>query len=82
MYGPPRDCKKSFSLHKPLAQMIRHTVEAFIDVKLQRADISVALYQVSADVGGPALIKRTSQRVCKAIDGMLGDREGYKVAAR
>jgi AcrR family transcriptional regulator len=58
--------------YQPLAEMIRHTVEAFIDVKMERADISVALYQVSADVGGPAVVKRTSQRVRKAIERMLG----------
>src|ERR1039458_5699053 len=34
--------------HKPLAEMIREMVEAFVDAKMKRADISVALYQVSA----------------------------------
>src|ERR1700734_636323 len=31
--------------HRPLAEMIREMVEAFVDAKLDRADISVALYQ-------------------------------------
>jgi AcrR family transcriptional regulator len=57
--------------HKPLAQMMREMVEAFVDAKMERADISVALYRVSADVGGPALIKRFSQRTRKAIEAML-----------
>lgn len=57
--------------HKPLAEMIRETVEAFVDAKMERADISVALYRVSADVGGPALIKRISQRSRRAIEAML-----------
>jgi AcrR family transcriptional regulator len=57
--------------HKPLAEMIRETVEAFVDAKMDRADISVALYQVAADVGGPVLIKRTNQRSRKTVEAML-----------
>ena len=57
--------------HKPLAEMIRETVESFVDAKMDRADVSVALYQVAADVGGPALLKRTSQRSRKAVEAML-----------
>ncbi len=57
--------------HKPLAEMIRDMVEAFVDAKMERADISVALYRVSADVGGPALIKRISQQSRKSVEAML-----------
>jgi AcrR family transcriptional regulator len=57
--------------HKPLAEMIRDMVEAYVDAKMERADISVALYRVSADVGGPELIKRISQRLRKAVEAML-----------
>ena len=57
--------------HQPIAEMMNQMVEAFVDVKMQRADISVALYQVSADVGGPALVKQMSQRLRKAIEAML-----------
>jgi AcrR family transcriptional regulator len=57
--------------HKPLAEMIREMVEAFVDAKMDRADISVALYQVAADVGGPALIKRINQRSRKTVEEML-----------
>jgi AcrR family transcriptional regulator len=57
--------------HKPLAEMIRETVEAFVDAKMERADISVALYRASADVGGPTLMKRISQRSRKAVEAML-----------
>jgi len=59
------------SCHKPLAEMIRHVVEEFVDVKMDRADISVALYQVAADVGGPVLVKRAGQRMRKAVEAML-----------
>ena len=57
--------------HRPLAEMMREMVEAYVDAKMERADISVALYRVSADVGGPALIKRVSQRLRKAVEAML-----------
>jgi hypothetical protein len=57
--------------HKPLAEMVREMVEAYVDAKMERADISVALYQVSANVGGPALIKRITQRSRKALESML-----------
>jgi AcrR family transcriptional regulator len=57
--------------HKPLAEMTKEMVEAFVDAKMERADISVALYRVAADVGGPALIKRISQRTRKAVEAML-----------
>ena len=56
---------------KPLVEMIREMVEAFVDAKMDRADISVALYRVAADVGGPALIKRINQRSRKAVEAML-----------
>lgn len=57
--------------HKPLAEMIKEMVEAFVDAKMERTDISAALYRVSADVGGPTLIKRISQRSRKAVEAML-----------
>jgi AcrR family transcriptional regulator len=56
---------------RPLAEMIRTVVEAFVDAKLERADISLALYQIAADVGGPALVKRVGQRSRKALERML-----------
>jgi hypothetical protein len=57
--------------HKPLAEMIEEVVGAFVDVKMSRADISVALYRVAAEIGGPALVKRAGTRMRKALDGML-----------
>jgi AcrR family transcriptional regulator len=57
--------------HKPLPEMIQEVVEVFVDAKMKRADISVALYQVSADVGGPALVKKAGQRMRKALEATL-----------
>src|ERR1700730_660864 len=56
---------------KPLADMLRIVVEAFVDAKMARIDISQALYQFAADVGGPALLKRVGLRSRKALEGML-----------
>jgi AcrR family transcriptional regulator len=57
--------------HKPLSQMIRTVVEAFVDAKMERTDISVALYQIAANVGGPALVKKAGQRQRKALEAMF-----------
>ena len=57
--------------HKPLDDMIRAVVEAFVDTKMERIDVSLALYQFAADVGGPALVKRVGQRSRKALEAML-----------
>jgi AcrR family transcriptional regulator len=56
---------------KPLNAMIRQVVEAFIDAKMERSDISAALYQVATDVGCPALVKRSMQRSRKAMEATL-----------
>jgi AcrR family transcriptional regulator len=57
--------------HQPLGDMIRAVVEAFVDAKMERLDASLALYQIAADVGGPALVKRVGQRSRKALEAML-----------
>ena len=57
--------------HKPLTEMTKEMVEAFVDAKMERADISVALYRVAADVGGPTLVKRVNQRTRKAVEATL-----------
>jgi AcrR family transcriptional regulator len=57
--------------HKPLAEMVRVVVEAFLAAKLERTDISRALYQFAADVGGPALARRVGQRSRKALEAVL-----------
>lgn len=56
---------------KPMAEMMQQVVEAFVDAKMERSDISVALYHVAADVGGPAVIKRSVQRSRRAMEAML-----------
>lgn len=62
-------CKEAHG--KPLAEMIHDIVIAFVDIKMKRSDISVALYKVSLDIGGPAIAKRAIQRMRKAADAMI-----------
>jgi AcrR family transcriptional regulator len=62
-------CKQA--RNRPLSEMIRKVVEAFVDAKMERADIAVALYQISANVGGPALLKKVSQQWRKAIEALF-----------
>jgi AcrR family transcriptional regulator len=57
--------------HLPLAAMVQEVVEAFVDAKMQRPDISTALYRIAADIGGPALVQRTGERSRKALEAML-----------
>lgn len=56
---------------KPLLEMLSDVVQRFVDAKLVRTDISVALYQISADIGGPAIVKRTVQRSQKALAAVI-----------
>jgi len=62
--------------HKPLAEMIHQVVDAFVDAKISRADVSSALYQVAADVGGAAVLKRSIQRTRRAMESMLDTAPG------
>ncbi len=57
--------------HKPLSEMTKEMVEAFVDAKMERADISVALYRVACEVGGPTLVKRVNHRTRKAVEAAL-----------
>lgn len=58
--------------HKLLADMVKEVVEAFVDAKMERTDISMALYQIATEVDGPALVKRSGQRCRKALEVLLG----------
>jgi AcrR family transcriptional regulator len=56
---------------KPLAAMVKEVTEAFVDAKMRRSDISTALYRIAAEVGGPAIARRTGQRSQRAMEAML-----------
>jgi AcrR family transcriptional regulator len=57
--------------HLPLAAMVQAVVQAFVDAKMQRPDISIALYRIAANIGGPELVQRTGERSRKALAAML-----------
>ncbi|MGA7459158.1 MAG: TetR/AcrR family transcriptional regulator [Candidatus Korobacteraceae bacterium] len=63
---------------KPMSEMIRYLVEAYVDAKMNRADISVALYKIAPDIGGPSLVKQTGERLRKAIEMMLRTAPGVE----
>ena len=65
--------------HKPLPEMIREVVEAFVDAKMERADISVALYKAASGLGGQELVKRISRRSRRAVDAMLQTAPGVRL---
>jgi tetracycline repressor-like protein len=68
------------SRHQPLAAMVRSVVEAFVDAKMQRPDISTALYRIAAGIGEPALVQRTGERSRKALAAMLRTAPGARVS--
>jgi len=58
--------------NQPLGEMVQRVVEAFVDAKMERPDISVALYQIAAGVGGDSLVDRNRRRWQKALEEVLG----------
>lgn len=56
---------------KPMAEVVQDVVEAFVDAKMERADVSTALYRIAAEVDGPTLVRRAFQRSLKALEAAL-----------
>ena len=56
---------------KPVAEIVQDAVEAFVDAKMKRTDVSSALYRISADIGGPELVRRLNLRSQKALEAAL-----------
>jgi AcrR family transcriptional regulator len=56
---------------KPITEVVQDVVEAFVDAKMERADISTALYRIAAEVDGPALVRRAAQRSLRALGAAL-----------
>jgi AcrR family transcriptional regulator len=54
-----------------IRKMCETLVNAFIDAKTERADLSRALYLPAAVAGGAAIVKAQSERVSKAVTAML-----------
>jgi AcrR family transcriptional regulator len=56
---------------RPMAEVVQDVVEAFVDAKMKRTDISTALYRIAAEVDGPTLVRRAIQRSLKALEAAL-----------
>lgn len=56
---------------RPLVELVRDVVEAFVDAKLVRTDISTALYRIAAQGGGPTLVEGTQRRLQGALIAAL-----------
>ncbi len=57
--------------HQPLRTMAEAIVGAFVDAKMERADISVALYHIASDLDGAALVAKIGKRGRAALSSML-----------
>jgi AcrR family transcriptional regulator len=56
---------------RPLAEMVKGVVESFVDAKMERPDISAALYRIAAELGSAELTRRNSEQSHKALKSML-----------
>jgi AcrR family transcriptional regulator len=57
--------------HAPLSEMAASLVTAFLEAKMRDVRVSAALYPVSADVDGGAIVREISQQSNVAIADML-----------
>jgi AcrR family transcriptional regulator len=56
---------------RPLPEMARVVANVFIDAKLQRPDVSKALYAIAEQQDGAALVARATREATKFITAML-----------
>jgi tetracycline repressor-like protein len=56
--------------------LVAAVVEAFVNAKLERTDISTALYAAAAEPEGAAVVRRLSKRVHRALTAALADAAG------
>ena len=56
---------------KILSEMVADAVEAFVDAKMKRPDISTALYCIAAEIDGPIIVKKAGSRSRRAMEAML-----------
>ena len=62
-------CKESHG--QPLESAVRNLVQAFFAAKLERPDVSRALYAVSAELEGNALVMQYAQRTQTSIVALM-----------
>lgn len=57
--------------HQPLQTMVEATLTAFLDAKLKRREVSLALYAIASDLGSAAIVEGMRKRMMVALTGML-----------
>jgi hypothetical protein len=57
-------------------ELMAAIVRAYVDAKLERADISTALYAAGSDVDGAAIVRRISKRGHRALTAALAEAAG------
>lgn len=66
---------------RPLATMVERLVHAFVEAKLQRMEVSLALYGPMAEADGSAIVHAAGARAAEAIAEALSDCPDAKIAA-
>jgi len=56
--------------------LVAAVVEAFVNAKLERTDVSTALYAAASEPEGAAVVKRLSKRVHRALTTALAEAAG------
>src|SRR6266481_1777088 len=59
--------------------LVGAVVEAFVNAKLERTDISTALYAAASEPQGAAIVRRLSKRVHRALTTALAEAAGATV---
>ena len=55
----------------PLGRMLEELMKSYVDAKTERADVSAALFKISAELDSAEVIRRYQRRYHAAIAGML-----------
>src|ERR1700689_1161950 len=63
----------------PVKVLIAAVVEAFVNAKLERTDISTALYAAPSEPEGAAVVRRVSKRAHRALTAALAESAGSTV---
>jgi AcrR family transcriptional regulator len=64
-----RACREQF--HQPLEAMVHGVVDGFVDAKMERTNISLALYSIASEVDGEVLVRRIGKRGRSVLAAML-----------
>lgn len=66
---------------QPLGAMAESLIGAFIDAKMERPDVSLALYPVTLDANGSAALTRVTQQAQLTICDLLASAKGARFAS-